>query len=183
MFFLSKFVEDFKRDWEAAGEELGVAERKQRDRERRRRDAGDPAKPPAAVSEEDKKLLEAAADEIEKITAARDKIAAERDQAQTERDQLQAEYDKLAAELAENKDILSVMADDAEQLQAERDQLAEVLKLPGLKTLLAKQYFPDTHSKATEDEKRQLDGFAQKINAAYDLIKRDTKAKKNDEAA
>jgi len=105
-------------------------------------------KTPTATSEEDKKLLEAAADEIEQISAARDKIAAEWDQA-----------------------------------QAERDQLMDVLKLPSAKHLLRETYFPDKHPKATENAKRAFDDYSKTINAAYDLIKQDDRARKSDDAA
>jgi chromosome segregation ATPase len=208
--FLSKIVEDFKNDWAAAGEELGVADRRQRDRERRRRDAADPVKTPTAASEDDKKLLEQAAVEIEKITAERDKLAAERDQLQVEHDKLaaertddkklldqlaakleevEAERDKLAAErdqaqaeLTNNKDIIDALAEQAEQWQAERDQLMDVFKIPGMKQLLAKNYPPDKPG-ATEAVKRAFEDYLKKINAAYDLIKRDDRAKKSDDAA
>jgi chromosome segregation ATPase len=201
--FLSKIVEDFKNDWAAAGEELGVAERRQRDRERRRRDAADPVKTPTAASEDDKKLLETAAVEIEKITAERDqlqvehdKLAAERtddkklldqlaaklEEAEAERDKLAAERDQAQAELTDNKDIIDALAEQAEQWQAERDQLMDVFKIPGMKQLLAKSYPPDKPG-ATESVKRAFEDYLKKINAAYDLIKRDDRAKKSDDAA
>ena len=180
-YFSKKFAE-LKQGMAQEAAELGVAERKQRDRERRRRDAVDPVKTLTAASEEDKELLKAAGDHIEQITAERDKIAAERDQALAERDQLRAENDKLAAELADDKNTLAVMAEDAANMQAEWDQLAEVLKLPGTRTLLAKQYDPDKPG-ATGAEKRALNEYAQKVNGAYDLIKKNDRAKKSDEAA
>ena len=188
MGLLSKKIAEFKQGMAQEAAELGVAERKQRDRERRRRDAADPVKTLSAASEDDKKLLAAAADKIETLQAECDKLAAERDQALAERDQLQAERDKLAAErdqaqaeLADNKDMLAAFAEDAEKMQAEWDQLAEVLKLPGMKTLLANRYSRDKHPEATEDVKRAFDDYSKKINVAYDLIKQE--AKKSDEAA
>jgi chromosome segregation ATPase len=154
--FLSKYVTDFKKSWAETGEELGVAERKQRDRERRRRNFEDPVKTLTAEREEDKKLLEEAAGEIEKLQAERDKLAAERDQTQ--------------AELVDNKELLTAAGELAEQLLAERDQLAEVLKGPGVRKLLIRTYHSDAKAALSAAERKPLDAFTAKINTAYDLI-------------
>ena len=71
----------------------------------------------------------------------------------------------------------------AAEALAERDQLMEVLKLPGLRNLLAKEYSRNKHPEATEDVKRAFDDYSKKINVAYDLIKQDDRAKQSDEAA
>ena len=97
-----------------------------------------------------------------------------------------AKDDRLIAELREmvDQDQACTVELEAQAVAAlvERDQLMEVLKLPGMKTLLARQYDPDKPG-ATEAEKRELNEFAKKVNVAYDLIKKDTRAKKSDEAA
>jgi chromosome segregation ATPase len=155
------FVANFKKGWAEAGQELGIAERKQRDRERRRRNFTDPVK---AENEENKTLLKDAGDLIESLQAERDKLAAERDQAQ--------------AELADNKELLASLAEQAETLQAERDQLAEVLRWPGLRKLLLLTYHSDKAAKLSAAERARLDEFTAKINAAYDLIEKIDKAAK-----
>jgi chromosome segregation ATPase len=154
--FLSKFVADFKKGVAETEAELGIAERKQRDRERRRRNFDDPVKTLTAEREEDKKLLDEVAGEIESLQAERDKLAAERDQAQ--------------AELAGNKELLAAAAEQAEQLQAERDQLADVLNGPGVRKLLIRTYHSDPKAALSAAERKRLDAFTAKINAAYDLI-------------
>jgi chromosome segregation ATPase len=161
--FLSKFAGEFKKGMAEAEAELGIAERKQRDRERRRRNADDPVKTLTAEREEDKKLLDDAADNIESLEA--------------EKAELTAERDKLAAELADNQELLAGLAEEAEQLQAERDQLAEVLKGRGVRKLLLDTYHPDPKTARTSAAEREvLDKFTALINAAYDLIKKIDKA-------
>lgn len=77
------------------------------------------------------------------------------------------------AEIAEQS--LARNAELETELTASRefaDALAEAMQSPGMKRLLAKQYSPDAHAKATEGEKAELTACMQKINAAYDLIER-----------
>jgi chromosome segregation ATPase len=155
------FISDFKKSWQETGVELGVAERKQVDRDRRRRNFTDPVK---AENEENKKLLEEAGDRIEELEAERDKLAAERDQVQ--------------AELADDKELLADVAEQAEQLKAERGQLADVLKGPGVRKLLLRAYHPDPKTQLSEAERAALDAFTAKLNAAYDLIDKIDKAAK-----
>ena len=159
MSFLSKFVADVKKGMAKSAAEHGVAERRQAERERRRRNADDPVKTLTAELEDDKKLLEGAAGEIEQLQAERDKLVAERDEA--------------LAELADNKEILAALSEQAEQLQTERDQLVDVLKGPGVRTLLKRTYHSDNKAtKLSATERAALDTFEAKINAAYDLIKK-----------
>jgi chromosome segregation ATPase len=181
MSFVSNFVADFKKGMAESAAEHGVAERRAADRERRQRKGGNTVKTLTDQVEEDKTLLESAASEIEKLqaemTAERETLTAERDQAQSERDEAQAE-------LAENKEILGALSEQAEQWQAERDQLAEVLKGAGVRKLLLRTYHSDKATKLTAAERKALDAFTAKINAAYDLIERlDKEAKEAAETA
>jgi len=95
--------------------------------------------------------------------------------------------DLLVAELRKMNEQYEAHTAELEKLTAEmlaeRDQLIEVIKLPGLKRHLENTYFPDKHPQATEAAKRVFTEYAQNINAAYDLIKKDDRAKKSDEAA
>jgi hypothetical protein len=95
--------------------------------------------------------------------------------------------DRLLAELREMVGQYEAHTAELEALAAEalaeRDQLMDVLKIPGLRTLLANEYSPDKHSKAPENVKRAFDDYSKKINVAYDLIKRDDRAKKSGDAA
>jgi hypothetical protein len=170
--FISKFVADFKQGRAEAAAEHGVAERKAADRDRRRRNFEDPAK----RLEEDKKLLEAVAIELEEKDGKIAELEAERDKLAVERDQVQAE-------LANNKEILAGLAEQAEQLKAERDQLAEVLKGPGVRKLLLNTYHSDKAAKLSKAERAALDDFTAKLNAAYDLIEKIDKAAAADAAA
>jgi chromosome segregation ATPase len=152
MSFVSQYIADFKKEWMQTGQELGIADRKQRARERRRRNADDPVKTLTADIEDNKKLLQELADQYE---------------------ELQAERDKLASELAENKELLAGLAEQAETLQAERDQLAEVLRVPGVRKLLLRTYHSDPKAaKTSAAERATLDDITAKINAAYDLIEK-----------
>src|SRR5579863_4653843 len=163
--FVSKFVADFKKGMAEAAAEHGVAERRTAARERRQRKGGDTIKTLTAQLEEDKTLLEGAAGEIEKLQA---EIAAERDSLTAERDQAQSERDQAQAELADTKDKLGGLAEQAEQWLAERDQLAEVLQGAGVRKLLLRTYHSDPKStKLTAAERAALDAFTAKINAAY----------------
>ena len=98
-----------------------------------------------------------------------------------------AKDDRLIAELREmvDQDQACTVELEAQAVAAlvERDQLMEVLKLPGLRKLLAKEYSRNKHPEATEDVKRVFEDYSKKINAAYNLIKKDARAKKSDEAA
>ena len=134
--FVSTFVSNFKKGAAEEAAELGIAERRQADRDRRRRNFTDPVKTLTAELEEDKKVLEGAAGEIES---------------------LQAERDELATELANHKEILGGVAEQAEQLKAERDQLADVLKGPGVRTLLLRTYHSDKAAKLSAAEREKLD--------------------------
>jgi hypothetical protein len=49
-------------------------------------------------------------------------------------------------------------------------------KLPSVRNLLADRFYPAKHPKADEDALRALNEATQKINAAYDAIKRDRAA-------
>jgi chromosome segregation ATPase len=161
--FISKYVASFKKGMAEADAEHQVAERKAADRERRRRNADDPVKTLTAELEKDKKLLDGAADEIEGLRAKIEDLQAERDQAQ--------------AELADNKEILARVAEQAAQVQAERDQLADLLKGPGVRKLLIRTYHSDPKAaKLSAAECAVLDAFIAKINAAYDLIEEIDKA-------
>jgi chromosome segregation ATPase len=162
MGLFSKFMADVKKGMAESAAEHGVAERRQAERERRRRNADDPVKTLTAELEDDKKLLEGAAGEIEQLQAERDNLAAERDQAQ--------------AELADNKEILAGLSEQAEQLQDERDQLADVLNGPGVRKLLIRTYHSDAKAALSVAERKRLDAFTAKINAAYDLIDKIDKA-------
>jgi hypothetical protein len=137
--------------------ELGIAERKQRDRERRRRNYEDPVKTLTAERDDDKKLLDELAGEYESLQAERDRLIAERDEAQ--------------AALADKEKLREDLANQAEQWRAERGQLAEVLKGQGVRTLLIRTYHSDDKAaKASAAERKRLDKFMASINAAYDLI-------------
>jgi hypothetical protein len=145
--FISKFVADVKKGMAEAAAEHGVAERKQRDRERRRRDAEDPIETLTAERDDDKKLLDQAAEEIESARA-------ERDQAK--------------AELADNREILAALS---EQAESERKQFMAVLKGPNVRKLLLRTYHSDDKAaKASAAEREAMDKFMASINAAYDLI-------------
>jgi chromosome segregation ATPase len=161
--FLSKFIADFKKEVAETEAELGIAERKQRDRERRRRNYEDPVKTLTAEREDDKKLLNELASEYENLQTERDQLMAERDAAQ-------AEKDKLAAELTDNRKLLERLAAQADQWLAERGQLADVLKGPGVRKLLLQNYHSDKAAKLSAAGRKELDTFMAKINAAYDLI-------------
>ena len=175
MSFVSKFVSDFKKGAAEEAAELGIAERRQADRDRRRRNFTDPVK---AENEENKKLLEEAGDELEKK-------AGEIEALQAERDKLTVERDEAQTKLADNEKTLAALADQAEQWQAERDQLAEVLRAPGVRNLLINTYHSDPKTtKLSKAERKALDDIMAKINAAYDLIKTiDKEAKAAAEAA
>lgn len=154
MSFITKSVEKFNKSRAETAAELKIEERKAADRARRGR-GGDPVK---AELDENKKLLEEAAAEIESLQAERDKLTAERDQAQTELD--------------ENKDILAALSEQAEEWRAERDQLAAVLKGPGVRKLLIRNFHSDTKAGMSAAERKTFDTFTATLNAAYDLIDR-----------
>jgi chromosome segregation ATPase len=157
--FLSKYIADVKKGMAESAAEHGVAERKQRERERRRRDFEDPVKTLTAEREADKKLL--------------DDLAGEYEELQAERDQLKAERDEAQAELADNKETLAGLVEHAEQLQAERDQFAKVLKGPGVRKKLIDLFHSDPKAaRMSAAEREAIDKFMGLINAAYDLIKK-----------
>jgi chromosome segregation ATPase len=159
--FFSKHVESFKRGRAEAAAELKIEERKAADRARRGR-GGDPVK---AENDENKKLLEEAAAKMESD-------AGEIESLQTERDTLTAERDQAQAELDDTKEILVALTERAEQLQAERDQLAAVLKGPGVRKLLIRNFHSDTKAGMSAAERKTFDTFTGQLNAAYDLIDR-----------
>ena len=82
--------------------------------------------------------------------------------------------------------LLGEVAEIAEQSQARNAELetelaasrefaaalAVAMQSPGMKKLLAKEYSPDAHPKASEAEKAALNACMQNINVAYDLIER-----------
>jgi DNA repair exonuclease SbcCD ATPase subunit len=165
--FISKYVAGIKKGWTEEGEELGVAERKQRARERRRRNFDDPVKTLTAERDDDKKLLDEAAEEIESTQAERDEAKAELEETRTELETIKAELEETKADLA------AVI----EQAQSERTQFMAVLKGPGVRKLLLDTYHPDPKTARTSAAEREvLDKFTALINAAYDLIKKIDKA-------
>lgn len=112
------------------------------------------------------------------LAGMQDELRAARE-AHAEDDRLIDESRKLVDQYEAHMAELEALA---EQLQIERDQLMEVLKLPGLKRLIDKEYSRE-RPEATDDVKRAFENYSKTINVAYDLIKQDAKAKKNDEAA
>jgi chromosome segregation ATPase len=107
--------------------------------------------------------------------------------------ELEATLRAREAELVEKRRLLIELAGLAEQLKAELAALpedtarlcTEVLRLPAISTkttkvpsvrnLLADRFHPAKHPKADEDALRALNDATQKINQAYDAIKRETK--------
>jgi chromosome segregation ATPase len=105
--------------------------------------------------------------------------------------ELEAELRARETELVEKRQLLIELAGLAEQLKAELAALpedtarlcAEVLRLPAISTktakvpsvrnLLADRFHPAKHPKADEDALRALNEATQKINRAYDAIKRE----------
>jgi hypothetical protein len=78
------------------------------------------------------------------------------------------------------------LADYAEQLQARVDELeaereaghaalfADVLRLDGVKIALLNGFHPDKHPRATEAQRKAFGDAMAKINAAYEILERDT---------
>jgi TolA-binding protein len=139
------------------------------------RESGDPA----PIPPDDTGAAAHVAELEAQITGLQGELSAARDVHEND-DRLLAELRKMNEQYEAHTAELEALA---VEMQAERDQLMDALKIPGLKKLLENTYFPDKHPEAAADEKRALTECAQKINVAYDLIKRDDRAKKSDDDA
>jgi hypothetical protein len=61
---------------------------------------------------------------------------------------------------------------EAELASSPAAVFADVLRLPGVKTMLVSKFAPDKHPDANEAERQQLTENMQKVNAAYEALKK-----------
>jgi hypothetical protein len=134
---------------------------------------------------EKRRLLVDLANFAEQLKARVEELEARPDAAphQARIEELEGALRAYEAELKEKRRLLADLANLAEQLKTELEArpddaaaelCADVLRLPGVEKTLRNKFHPDLHPKDRNDEAkwRGWNEATQKINAAYDAIRR-----------
>jgi len=146
-----------------------------------------------AESDERKQALDGLAPVVDALQAHSAGLEAELREREAECDEMKQALDGLVAFAERKTQALDELVPVVEQLQARVAELeampdggeifAEVLRLPAIsmktvkvpsvKNLLLDRFHPEKHPKADDEARQALKERTQKINAAYDVIKRD----------